>query len=74
MTNKKLNVVKQLIREFVKEYASRSGSAAEENYHDELLDDPAYTADSVYVPDDITKKINKWALDMGLSTTKKKDR
>jgi hypothetical protein len=63
--------LRTLIREFVKEYASRAGSRPEEAYHDELLDDPAYRADSVYVPRDIKKKINKWAADMGLSTKKK---
>ena len=64
--------LRTLIREFVKEYATRGGSHPEESYHEELLDDPAYKAGSVYVPDDIKKKINKWAKDMGLSTSKKK--
>lgn len=63
--------LRTLIREFVKEYAARAGSHPEESYHDELLDDPAYKADSVYVPHDIKKKIDKWARDMGLSTKKK---
>ena len=68
------DVIKQLLKEFVKEYSSRkmAGSSPEENYHEELLDDPAYNAGSVYVPNDIKKKINKWAKDMGLSTTKSK--
>lgn len=61
-------VFKQLLKEFVKEYSTRAGSHPEESYHDELLDDPAYKADSVYVPNDIKKKIKKWATDMGLST------
>lgn len=64
--------LRTLIREFVKEYTTRGGSHPEESYHEELLDDPAYKAGSVYVPDDIKKKINKWAKDMGLSTSKKK--
>lgn len=65
-------VLRTLIREFVKEYSARAGSRPEESYHEELLDDPAYKADSVYVPNDIKKKIDKWASDMGLSTKKKK--
>lgn len=36
-------------------------------YDSELLDDPGFTAKSVYVPDDIKKKIKKWAQAMGLS-------
>lgn len=64
-------ILKQLLKEFVKEYSSRAGSHPEESYHDELLDDPAYKADSVYVPNDIKKKIKKWATDMGLSTKKR---
>lgn len=68
------DMIKQLLKEFVKEYSSRktAGSNPEENYRDELLDDPAYNTGSVYVPNDIKKKINKWAKDMGLSTTKNK--
>jgi hypothetical protein len=72
MQTKEVKVIKQLLREFVKEFASRAGSHPEESYHEELLDDPAYKADSVYVPDDIKNKIDKWAKDMGLSTSKKK--
>jgi len=64
-------VLRTLIREFVKEYSTRAGSHPDESYHDELLDDPAYKADSVYVPHDIKKKIDKWASDMGLSSKKK---
>lgn len=72
MTTKETRDLKQLIKEFVKEYSVRGGSHPEESYHEELLDDPAYAADSVYVPRDIKKKIDKWAKDMGLSTSKKK--
>lgn len=71
MNSKEVNAFRELLREFVKEYSSRAGSQPEESYHDELFDDPAYSAGSVYVPDDIKKKINKWAKDMGLSTRKK---
>jgi len=72
MGNKEEATLRSLIREFVKAYSSRAGSHPEESYHDELLDDPAYQADSVYVPDNIKQKIDKWATDMGLSTKKKK--
>jgi len=61
-----------LIREFVKEYSSRAGSHPEESYHEDLLNDPAYKADSVYVPNDIKDKIDKWAGDMGLKSKKSK--
>jgi hypothetical protein len=61
-----------LINEFVKEYSSRAGSHPEESYHEDLLDDPAYKADSVYVPNDVKGKINKWAEDMGLKSKKSK--
>lgn len=71
MSSKEVKTFKELLREFIKEYSSRAGSHPEESYHDELLDDPAYKTDSVYVPNDIKKKINKWAKDMGLSTRKK---
>ena len=71
MSSKEVKTFKELLREFIKEYSSRAGSHPEESYHDELLDNPAYKTDSVYVPNDIKKKINKWAKDMGLSTRKK---
>lgn len=73
MSSKDTDTIK-LLKEFVKEFSSRikHGSEQEESYHDELLDDPAYHAGSVYVPNDIKKKINKWAKDMGLSTKKNK--
>ena len=61
-----------LLKEFVKAYSSRAGSYPEESYHNDLLDDPAYNADSVYVPNDIKEKINKWAADMGLWKKKKR--
>ena len=74
MHQKDVSSLRMLIREFVKEYSEsvKGGSHPEESYNKELLDDPAYKAGSVYVPDDIKKKINKWADDMGLSTKKKK--
>jgi hypothetical protein len=64
-------ILRKLIREFVAVHKSRRGSHPEEQYDEELLDDPAFNSGSVYVPDDIKKKIKKWAKDMGLSTSKK---
>jgi len=72
MQGKEVKAFRQLLREFVKEYSARGGSHPEESYHDDLLDDPAYKANSVLVPRDIKKKIDKWAKDMGLSSKKKK--
>ena len=63
-----LDTLRILIREFVKEHSSLAGSYPEESYHDNLLDDPAYKSDSVYVPRDIKNKIDKWAEDMGLKS------
>jgi len=70
MLKKDVNILRSLIKEFVKEYSAKAGSHPEESYDKELLDDPAYSADSIYVPNDIKKKISKWAKDMGLSTKK----
>jgi hypothetical protein len=64
-------ILRKLIREFVVAHKSRSGSHPEEQYDEELLDDSSFKDSSVYVPDDIKKKIKKWAKDMGLSTGKK---
>jgi len=68
----KEEVTIKLLKEFVKTYSSRAGSYPEESYHDDLLDDDAYNADSVYVPNDVKEKIKKWAKAMGLYSTKKK--
>lgn len=57
-----LGLLRRIIRE------SLSGSNPDETYHVELLDDPAIDKPSVYVPDDIKKKIKSWAKDMKLST------
>lgn len=46
---------------------SLAGSMPEESYSIELLDDPAFEKDSVYVPNWAKKKIKKWAKDMKLS-------
>lgn len=71
MTKTEEKALRGLIREFVEAYVVRGGSQPEESYDEELLDDEAFEAPSVYVPDDIKKKIKKWAKDMGLSTSKK---
>ena len=47
---------------------SLSGSHPEESYDKELVDDPAFKADSVYVPRWIKKKIKNWMKDMKLSS------
>lgn len=47
------------------------GSHPEESYNKQLLDDPSYKKPSVYVPDDIKDKINKWAKDMGMKKESK---
>lgn len=67
MKNKEEALLRSIIREFVEAYAVRGGSQPDESY-DELLDDEAFDAPSVLVPDDIKKKIKKWAKDMKLST------
>jgi hypothetical protein len=71
-----LGTLRRLIREAVTEAKKKyhfggAGSQPEESYDMELLDDPDYKSKSVYVPDDIKGKIDKWAKDMGLSTSKK---
>lgn len=46
-----------------------SGSHPDESYDKELMDDPAFDADSVYVPNWAKKKIRKWMKDMKMSTS-----
>ena len=53
------------LRKIIRE--SLSGSQPEESYKIHLLDDPAFQEDSVLVPNDIKKKIKKWAKDMKLT-------
>lgn len=71
MNKSEEKALRGLIREFVEAYVVRGGSQPEEQYDEELLDDEAFEAGSVYVPDTVKKKIKKWAKDMGLSTSKK---
>lgn len=70
MNTREEQTLRTLIREFVEAYVVRGGSQPEESYDKELLDDEAFEAGSVYVPDVVKKKIKKWAKDMGLSTSK----
>jgi hypothetical protein len=66
----RIGELKTLIREAIKKHHF-GGSYPDESYDKELLDDSSFAEDSVYVPNDIKKKIKKWAKDMGLSTSKK---
>jgi hypothetical protein len=67
-----LQELRKIIQEILQETKNTAGSYPEESYDMELTDDPKYKQDSVYVPNDIKKKINKWSQDMGLSTKGKK--
>jgi hypothetical protein len=66
----------RILRKIIREEISRSkkyqfgGSYPEEDYEVELLHDPDYESPSVYVPNDVKKKINKWAEHMGLKSKK----
>jgi len=73
------------LREFIREAIAEAsgckkynfgyaGSHPEEDYEVGLLDDPSYKKKSVYVPDDIKDKIDKWAADMGMKTNSRKKR
>ena len=54
--------LRRLIRE------SLGGSYPDESYDKELMDDPAFAKDSMYVPNWVKKKIRKWMKDMKLSS------
>ena len=75
-----LGKLREVIRRAIAEVKDKkynfgySGSHPEEDYSAGLLDDPSYEKKSVYVPDDIKDKINKWATDMGLKTNSRKKR
>lgn len=45
------------------------GSHPDEAYDKELMDDPSFKEDSVYVPNWAKKKIKKWMSDMKLSSS-----
>lgn len=61
----KLRELRKIIRE---EIETSAGSQPEENYEEELLDDPSFKKKSVFVRDSAKKKILSWAKDMKLST------
>jgi basic membrane lipoprotein Med (substrate-binding protein (PBP1-ABC) superfamily) len=66
-----LRDLRKIVREIVSEVQERNkrkGSHPEDGYNDELLDDPNYKEKSVYVPDDVKKKIDSWAKSMRLNT------
>lgn len=70
-----LKDLRLLIREAIRERKEKydfGGSHPEEDYEVDLLSDPSYEAKSVYVPDDVKSKIDKWAGAMGLTSKKKK--
>ena len=48
--------------------SSLGGSHPDESYDKELIDDPAFLENSVYVPNWVKKKIRSWMKDMKLST------
>jgi len=54
--------VRKIIREIL------AGSHPDESYDKELADDESLSKKSVYVPDDIKKKIRSWMKDMKLSS------
>lgn len=58
--------LRTLIREAVKDDCW-GGSHPNEMYNEQLIDDPSYKKKSVYVPDDIKRKIEPWLKAMGLS-------
>lgn len=53
------------LRKFIRE--ELSGSDPNESYDKDLVDDPAFNKDSVYVPNDVKQKIKGWVKDMKLS-------
>ena len=67
--------LRKIIREEIKKSSRKGasiyhfgGSHPDESYDKELLKDPAFEEESVYVPNDIKEKIKKWAIDMKLVT------
>jgi len=54
--------IRKIIREVI------SGSQPDEAYDLELMDDPKFSDDSVYVPNWEKDKIRTWARDMKLSS------
>jgi len=54
------------LREVIRK--SLAGSQPDESYSMDLIDDPAFSKKSVYVPDDVKEKIRNWIKDMKLSS------
>lgn len=56
------------LKKIIREELTRinRGSHPEESYSEELFSDPTFDQKSVYVPEDIKKKIKKWGKDMGM--------
>src|SRR5258706_15127632 len=70
-----LTVMKLTLRELRNIIQERlSGSAPDETYENDLIDDKAFKKKSVYVPNDIKRSIKKWTKSMGLSSKKKRTR
>lgn len=56
--------IRRIIQEELKKI--KIGSCSEESYNEEIFSDPTFNQKSVYVPEDIKKKIKKWGKDMGM--------
>jgi len=56
----------QRLRSIIRE--ALGGSMPEESYDKDLVDDPSFKKKSVYVPDEVKKKIRSWMKDMKMST------
>jgi hypothetical protein len=69
----RLRDLRKIVREalFEKKSSNNWGRSSSEDEEEGLLDDPAYDAKSVYVPDDVKTKINKWTKQMRLTQEKK---
>jgi hypothetical protein len=68
-----LRNLRKMIQEIIEQENKRTswgGSSQEEDYDEDLLHDPGYKAKSVYVPDDVKQKIDKWAKKMRLTRSK----
>lgn len=63
-TTKTLREVRDAVRSAILEIEQHRGKTG---FDTELADDPAFQADSVYVPDHIKDKISRFMSDMGLS-------
>lgn len=62
-----MRITMRRLRALIRE-AIASGSHPDEMYTRELMNDPAFLEDSVYVPAHVKLKLRRWARDMGLSS------